>query len=202
MAHHVLLGSLMALPRSLILTLAWVGLLCAVGLTGLASQVSASETITAIASVKSAGGTSLVTPLTVVIERFATDRERETLLRAARTGMPAAQAHLAKNDDVGVVQLGAQRTPIKYAFVRTTDTGRLITIVTAQPIFYLGAGLPQARTKDGVYVGLVILELATPGPGRGELVPAAKIRVNQNDVMVSEDYNSADVVHLSDVAAK
>jgi hypothetical protein len=172
------------------------------GLTCLAGAASAGETITALASLKTADAVATF-PVTIAIERFATDRERELLLSTVKSGgMAAAHAQLAANPDFGTLQVGAQRTPLKYAFVRTTDTGRVITAITGTPVAYLAAKGTSGSTREGISVGFVILEMAASGPGRGELVPAATISVGQNDVIVGENYNPADIVHLSEVATK
>jgi hypothetical protein len=172
---------------------------CAVPL----ARGQAKETITAEATVKSAGGANATAPLTVTIERFATDAEREALAAAVKQGgTAAARDLLAKRGDVGTIQVGAQRTPLKYAYARDTGSGRLITAVTAVPIAFIGAGLPDAKPKAGYDLGLVLLEVSASGPGHGELSPAAKIRVDDQGAFVTEDYNAADVVMLSKVVRK
>ena len=161
------------------------------------------ETFTAVASTKSAAGVSANAPLTVVVERFATDAEREALVSAVKTGSTqAARAWLQKRKDVGTLQIGARRVPIKYAHGRSTSAGRLITIATAEPIVFVGAGVPGAKGTAGYELGLVLLDVAASGPGRGEISPAAKVRVDQQGAIVTEDFNAADVVHLSNVVKK
>ncbi len=133
------------------------------------------ETITATASVRNASGAATSAPLTVVVDRFATDAERDSLLAAVksgrnggRTGAPR-QAAGRRN----AVQLGSQRVAVKYAYARNAGSGRLITVITAQPI-----GGPDAKPKPGFDLGLALLELTASGPGHGELSPAAKVRID------------------------
>lgn len=160
------------------------------------------ETLTASATVSTAAGASARAPLTVVIERFATDAERDELLAAVtKGGTAAAKTLLAARRDAGSVQLGANKTPIKYAYARSTGGGRLVTVVTAEPIAFVGAGVPGAKPKAGYDLGLVMLEVAESSAGQGELVPAAKVRVGENGGIVTEDYGS-EVVRLSNVVKK
>jgi len=105
---------------------------------------------------------------------------------------PAARALLAKEPDVGTVQIGDRRTVLKYVYARETTAGRQITAVTAEPIALAGAGLPAA----GFDLGLVLLDVDGSGTGRGDLVPATKIRVNDDGAFETEDYNGV-VLHLS-----
>jgi hypothetical protein len=140
------------------------------------------ETITATASVKNASGAATSAPLTVVVDRFATDAARELL---------------AKQRDAGTLQLGSQRVAVKYAYARNAGSGRLITVITAQPI-----GGPDAKPKPGFDLGLALLELTASGPGHGELSPAAKVRIDGQGAIVTEGATPADTVLLSNVAKK
>jgi hypothetical protein len=109
-----------------------------------------SETLTADASVKSAAGVQATAPVVVAIKRYASDAERDALLAALKQGgTAAARQVLAKREDAGSVQIGGKQTPIKYAYARSTGSGRLITVVTAEPIVFIGAGLPDAKPKAG-----------------------------------------------------
>jgi hypothetical protein len=179
-----------------------IGFIWVISLLALARAVSPvwaqAETITATASVKNASGASTNTPVTVVVDRFATDAERDALLAAVRSGgTAAARELLAKQRDAGTLQLGSQRASIKYAYARNAGSGRLITVITAQPI-----GGPGANAKTGFDLGLALLELAASGPGHGELSPAAKVRIDGQGAIVTEGVTPADTVQLSNVAKK
>ena len=116
-------------------------------------------------------------------------------------GVLAALQALAKRGDVGTVQIGARRTAIKFASRLPTGDGYLVTVVTAEPIVFIGAGLPDAKTKAGYDLGLAILEVAASGPGMGELLPATKIQFNEKGALGTEDYSVAGV-KLSNVVRK
>jgi hypothetical protein len=168
-----------------------------------ADVLAQDETFSAVASMKTAGGVSASAPVTVVVSQFATDADHAALVGVLKKGGTAAvKEWLSKRADAGRLQLGARRTPIKFAYSRPTGEGRLITVATAEPIVFAGAGLPGAKTTEGYELGLVLLDVVATGPGRGELSPAAKVRVNEQGAIVTEDYNAADVVHLSNVVKK
>lgn len=161
------------------------------------------EIFAAVASMKTAGGVSASAPVTVVVNHFASDADHGALVGALKKGGTAAVKEWLRNrPDAGTLQLGSRRTPIKFAYSRPTGGGRLITVATAEPIVFTGAGLPGAKTTEGYELGLVLLDLAATGPGRGELSPAAKVRVNDQGAIVTEDYNASDVVRLSNVVKK
>jgi hypothetical protein len=179
--------------------------MCALGFTIAAVGVHATqapETIAAEARVKSAGGVSATAPVTVTLKRYSSDADRDALMAALKKGGSAdARQWLQKQGDFGTVQVGARQTPIKYAYARSSGGGRLITVVTADPIVFIGAGLPETKPKTGFDLGLVMLETAASGPGRGELVPATKIRLNADGAIVTEDY-SGEVVTLANVVKR
>jgi hypothetical protein len=185
-------------------TVVRTSLLCVAALTCSVSVARAqTETFTGVASVKTAGGASTTAPVTVTINRFAADADRVALVAAVKSGSTgAAREWLAKQKDAGVLQVGGQKATIKYAFARPAGAGRLITIATAEPIALMGAGLPGAKSTAGFELGLLLLDLPSSGSGTGELSPAAKVRVDDQGAIVTEDFAAANVVHLDKVVKK
>ena len=58
-----------------------------------------------------------------------------------------------------------------------------------------------AQVKSGFYLGLLALDVAASGPGHGELSGAAKVTVNDQGAIVTQDY-SGEVVQLQNVTGK
>jgi hypothetical protein len=151
--------------------------------------------ITAVATAKGATIGTGVANMTLTVKRFATDAERDAVLAAVKQGgTAAARALLRGKPEAGTLQLGSRPATIKYAYARTTGAGRLLTIITADPIVLLGARLPEAKPTAGYDLGLVLLEMPASGPGTGELVPAAKVKVDAQGAIVTEDYSGETVV--------
>jgi hypothetical protein len=181
-----------------------IGLLVPISLLSVIplARAQAGETFNATAQVKSGGGASASAPVTVVIDRFSTDAERDEVLSALKQGGTAGvRKLLGTRKTVGSLRVGNSNTAIKYVYARTTADGRLITAVTDVPIAFVGAGLPGAPPTTGFDLGLVIVEMAKSGPGHGELVPATKVRVNEQGAIVTDDY-SGQVIQLSNVVRK
>ena len=98
----------------------------------------------------------------------------------------------------GSVKLGAgAATPTRLAIERPTDKGRLLTIVADQPLLFLGAGVPGAKSKEGYDFAIIDIVVDASGSGAGALAPAAKVTVKQG-VFVVEDY-AAEMVKLTAV---
>ena len=175
---------------------------CLLGLVGmlLLAPVEASERFTATAAASTATGAAS-TPLTIVIDKFSTDRERASLIKAVKEGSTSARDLLAKRPTVGSVQIGTRSTPIKYAYALSTDGHRQITVVTGSPIVLDSAGRATPATEPGFDLGLVLLDVPSSGSGTGDMVPATKIRVEQDNAIVTE-HASPDLVKLSNVTAR
>src|SRR4051812_953050 len=154
--------------------------------TAVLSAQSAGMTFTATATVSVPGKASV--PVTVHIDRFIADADRETVMATLKANDHAATTKaLAGLPDVGYIKLGDKQTPLKYAYERPTADGRLITVVTAQPIFFVGGSAPQAKPKEGYDLALALLVLNGQNTGDGELAPAVRIKAD-NGAVVTDDY--------------
>jgi hypothetical protein len=157
------------------------------------------ETFTATAAVKTAGAAAANAPITIVVDRKMSQKEADTLTAAFKAGgAPALRRALVGVPATGAVRLaGGAAAPTRMTLERVTEKGRLLTIVTDQPIVFLGAGMPQAKSKDGYEFGIIDIEIDSTGSGSGTLAPAAKVSIRQGAIVV-DDYGS-EVVRLIDV---
>ena len=121
------------------------------------------------------------------------------LVAAFKTGGAAAlRKGLVGMAPTGTVKLGAgSATPTRFTIERATGAGRLLTILTDQPLFFVGAGTPGAKPKEGYDFAVIDIEIDGKGNGSGTLAPAAKLKVNQTAFVV-EDYG-AEAVRLTAV---
>ena len=161
--------------------------LCA---TSVAAQ-RAPETFTATATVEK-GTARASAPVTVSITRYATDAERNVIRKAVNDGgTTGARKALSAMSDAGFIQLGDRRTPIKFAAEQPTAGGRLVTILTATPILFLGAGIPGSKPEARFEVAIALLDLKDGQNGLGELAPAATIALDDGGAFVIQDYGEA-----------
>jgi hypothetical protein len=160
---------------------------------------TAAEVLTATAAVKGAGGGAASAPVTITIDRKMTDREASTLTAAFKAGGAAAlRKALVGIAPTGSVKIGAgSAAPTRFTIERPTSNGRLLTILTDQPLAFVGAGQPGAKPKEGYDFAVIDIEVDAKGSGTGTLAPAAKIKMN-GDAFVVEDYG-AEAVQLTAV---
>ena len=154
---------------------------------------------TATAAVKGAGGASASAPVTITVDRKMTQSEAESLMAAFKTGGAAAlRKGLVGVPPTGTVRIGAGSvTPTRFTIERPTPGGRLLTILTDQPLLFVGAGVPGAKPKEGYDFAVIDIEVDAKGSGSGTLAPAAKLRMNQGAFVV-EDFG-VEVVQLTAV---
>jgi len=177
-------------------------LLSLIVLTCTVSPASAQgETFTAVAALKSSGGSTANTPITISIRQYTSDREREEVLAALKKGMPEARALLEKRQDLGTIQIGGRQTAIKYAYAHTTPDGRLLAFASTVPIALPDTDSPKAQRLAGFDAGVIFLDLPTSAAATGQLIPNANVRIDADGSIVAEN-SSADVVRLTDVARK
>jgi len=157
----------------------------------------------ATATLKTAAGASLTAPVVISIDRWTTDEERMKAVTALKAGgTPAVQNLLASMPDAGMLQLGKIQTPLRFARALPVAGGKVVTLVTAQPVYFVGAGMTDAKPteKAGYGVAVVIFQVDAEGKGdTGDLAPAAKVKLDDKSGFVVEDYG-AEAVRLSDIA--
>jgi hypothetical protein len=130
-------------------------------------------------------------PFAVTITRYASSAERDALLAAVRDGGTAgARIVVAAMEDAGFIEFDGRRTAIKFAGQRTTASGRLVTVVAAEPIQHGRTAPSPVRTQEGAGLAVAILDLSE-GSALGELAPAAKVGLDKSGALVIEDSGTA-----------
>ena len=154
---------------------------------------------TATAAVKSAGGASASAPVTITIDRKMSQSEADALVAAfksRRRGRAAEGARGGPPHRHGSDWRRQRHADALHDRAPTGD-GRLLTILTDQPLLFVGAGVPGAKPKEGYDFAVIDIEVDAKGNGSGTIAPAAKIKMNQGAFVV-EDYG-AEVVRLTAV---
>jgi hypothetical protein len=161
------------------------------------------ETYNATASLKTAAGATLTAPVVITIDRWTNDGEREKAVSALKTsGTSGLQKHLAGTPAVGTLQVGEVKAPLHFARSLPVGSGKVVTVVTSKPVFYVGAGAPDAKAKAGYDVAVVLFQVDEAGKGDvGDFAPAAKVKIDDRGAFVTEDYG-AEAVRLAGITKK
>ena len=167
------------------------------------AQAQGKEVYNATASLKTEAGATMTAPVVLTIDRWTTDEDRDKVVLALKGGgTPAVQNLLASMPDTGSLRLGKIKTPVRFARSLPVAGGKVVTLVTAQPVFFVGAGLPGSKPveKAGYDVAVVIFQVDADGKGdTGDLAPAAKVKLDDESGFVVEDYG-AEAVRLNGIA--
>ena len=167
------------------------------------AQAQGKEVYNATASLKTEAGATMTAPVVLTIDRWTTDEDRDKVVLALKGGgTPAVQNLLASMPDTGSLRLGKIKTPVRFARSLPVAGGKVVTLVTAQPVFFVGAGLPGSKPveKAGYNVAVVIFQVDADGKGdAGDLAPAAKVKLDDKSGFVVEDYG-AEAVRLTGIA--
>jgi hypothetical protein len=159
-----------------------------------AAQAAASETFTGTAAVKGAGGAAATAPITVTVDRTTPQPEADKLVATFKSGGAAAlRKALAGVAPTGSVKLAAgEAVTTRLTIERTTDKGRLVTILVDKPVLFVGGSLPGAKAKEGYDFAILDLEIDAKGGGTGTLAPAARLKATEHAFVV-EDYGTEPV---------
>lgn len=119
-------------------------------------------------------GPSRTTTLTMVIDKWTTDEERQKLVQALQEGGSDALLKEMRKMEVGYVR-GPQtlRWILNIASSFETEKGRVVRLVTERPIFF-GEAVAPTRSRDYEF-GVIQFTLDENGKGEGAVIPTAKV---------------------------
>jgi hypothetical protein len=180
---------------------------CLVGSTaGAAAQQAAStntpETFTATANVKGETA-SLTATVEVHIRRYTPSFDLTSMENGLKHGgYSGFVAALRKAPVVGQVTVAKRETPIRWAREQTTDKGRTITVVTDKPVFFIGGGAADPKSRAGFEVGVIVLHVDPKGAGDGRLAAAARVKPGGEEGGVVIDDYAEEPITLTNVRRK
>lgn len=172
-----------------------LAIIAALALAGYLTAQGMTEVFTATATGKDATRSAAV-PVKIVLNGYLTEAERDAAVAALKAGgTTGLQQALEKMKDLGTIEAKGITTPIKYAYSRSMGpgAGRMVTLVTAKPILYIGGDAAGAKPKAGYDVAIALLILDPDEKGDGEINPAAKLKLDDQGAVVTEDYGAVKV---------
>jgi hypothetical protein len=170
---------------------------------GSRAAAQSAETFVATASAKTAAGATITAPLEISITRWTSDADREKAVAALKSGgLAALKTALEKAPQTGTIRIGERQTPLHFARALDTGAGKVITVIAPQPLLHLGAGMPEAKPREGYDFAVALFEVNAAGQGNaGELAPAAKLAVKADGSFTIDDYG-AEAVRFAGITKK
>jgi hypothetical protein len=132
------------------------------------------------------------------VEKYTPDKEREAVVKTLAAGGSAAFVEAIRKAPIaGQINIGKQTFTIRWAREVKDDKGRTITLVTERPVYFVGAGLPDAKSRAGYDVAVIQLKMDSAGVGEGVMAAAAKVKPGGPTGVQVDDYGSEPIKLLS-----
>src|SRR5262245_58367889 len=156
-----------------------------------AQQSSFPKTLSANAAFSGANS-GLTATFTIHVESLMPDVTFKIVSDALRHGgYPNFLPALRRMPVIGYIELGGNRTEIKYARVRASDSHLILG--TDRPIFFVGGGFPDPKPKAGFEIGLLDLDVDAQGNGTGVMAAAARVKPAPDGSVIVDDYADAPI---------
>ena len=138
-----------------------------------AGQTLAADVYQGTAKFKNAKGKEVTTTVTVTLDRATPDEERLALVEQSKTDPDAARSALAGKPQLGVIEAGDRRVPIRFASVYALDAGQNVVVISDEPMGFIGG---SKKSKQGFDLTYAMISVNASGEGKGEIRPAARIK--------------------------
>jgi len=133
--------------------------------------------VTAAATLSGGAKGNVTAEITIQIDRYSPEHALTTMTDALQyNGYPGFLLALRAAPPAGTLEVAGQKFTIRWARQIATDTGRTITFVTDQPVFFVGARKPGAKSTAGYETAVVQLLLDKSGRGVGTMAAAARVK--------------------------
>src|SRR5215831_225575 len=162
---------------------------------------SAPESFSAKATVGSAEGRGDAY-VTIAVDKYSAEKDVQAMEKALHDGGSAAfVAALKQAPAVGKLTVGEKTFTVRWARQKSTDKGRTISFVVDAPVYFIGGGLPGAKSREGFDVSVILLQMDSSGVGEGKMAAAAKVKSGGATGVEIEAYD-AEPVALKSVMRK
>jgi hypothetical protein len=154
-----------------------------------ASAPAGPETFDLVATVTGNTKGSITANMTVTLDRYTPEHERAKMTDGLKyNGYPGFLNALRAAPQVGTLELAGEKFAIRWAREVPSATGRTVTLVTDQPVFFVGGGRKDAKSKGGYETSVMQLVLDKGGKGHGVMAAAARVKPGGETGVRIDDY--------------
>ena len=144
---------------------------------------------------KNKAGKQVTAKLTITLDQTMPDEERLALVELSKTDPEAARTALAGKPQLGVIEAGDRRVPIRFASVYALDQGQNLVVISDEPMGFLGG---SNKSKKGFDLTYAMISVKASGEGKGEIRPAARIKWMESGAPAPVGYDNQ-IVWLENV---
>jgi hypothetical protein len=157
------------------------------------SKKTGPETFNAKATVDSQAGRGDA-HVTIRIDQYTPEKNLEVMERALKSGGSSGfVTELRRAPVAGRFELATQSFAIRWARQTDTSTGRTITAIVDKPVYFVGGGVPGAKSREGYDVAVIQLTMDSSGVGEGTMTAAARIKPGGPTGVEVDAYETAPV---------
>ena len=138
-----------------------------------AGQASAADVYQGTVKFKNAAGKPVTANLTVTLDRTTPEEERLAIVEQVKSNPDSAKSVLAGKPQLGVIESGDRRVPIRFASAYSLDDGENLIVISDEPMGFIGG---SKKSKKGFDLTYAMISVKASGEGKGEIGPAARIK--------------------------
>jgi hypothetical protein len=138
-----------------------------------AGQAFAADVYQGDVKFKNKAGKQVTAKLTVTLDRAMLDEERQAVAEKVKSDPDSAKSVLAAQPQLGVIEAGDKRVPIRFASGYSLDEGQNLIVLSDEPMGFLGG---SNKSKKGFDLTYAMISVKASGEGKGEIRPAARIK--------------------------
>ena len=160
-----------------------------------AGQALAADVYQGTVKFKNAAGKQVTEKLTVTLDRTMPEAERLAIVEQVKSNPDSAKSVLAGKPQLGVIEAGDRRVPIRFASVYSLDDGQNLIVISDEPMGFIGG---SKKSKKGFDLTYAMISVKASGGGKGEIGPAAKIKWMESGAPAPVRYDNQ-IVWIEDV---
>jgi hypothetical protein len=138
-----------------------------------AGQAFAADVYQGTVKFKNAKGKPVTAQLTVTLDRTMPEADRLAVAEQVKANPDSAKSVLAGQPQLGVIEAGDKRVPIRFASGYSLDEGQNLIVLSDEPMGFLGE---SNKSKKGFDLTYAMISVKASGEGKGEIRPAARIK--------------------------
>lgn len=155
-----------------------------------AGQTLAADVYKGTAKFRNAEGKQITVPVTITLERPMPEVNRRAVVEKIRSNPDSAKSVLTSYPQLGLIEADKLSVPIRYSYSSALVDGENITVISDEPLGFIGGAAKDAKPKKGFDLTYVMLTIKTDGDSKGEMGPATKVKWMESGAPAPERYGN------------
>src|SRR4030095_13005084 len=131
-----------------------------------AGQALAADVYQGTVKFKNAAGKQVSGTLTVTLDQAMPEADRLAIVEQVKSNPDSAKSVLAGKPQLGTIEAGDKKVPIRFASVYTLDEGQNLVVISDEPMGFIGGA---KKSKTGFDLTYAMISVKASGEGKGEI---------------------------------